>query len=270
MTLPVAPHWFRATPLDETVTVIVEPHVHVVWRANMFFVRGRDRDLLVDTGMGVAPLAPVVERLRRAPELVTVLTHAHVDHMGGAHEFADRLIHPAEAGELARPSRKESLYRDEVDPGLLDRLARMGYPVEWDMLIDAAPNEGYDLRGYVLRGAAPTGTLAEGDTVDLGDRQFAVLHLPGHSPGSIGLFEERTGILFAGDAVYDGPLIYEGPGTDLCDYTATLERLKALPVSVVHGGHDPSFGRARLVEICEAYLARWDQGPRLPPPPLAL
>lgn len=257
MTLPVANTWFRTTPLDGAVTLIVEPHVHVVWQANLYFVRGRDRDMLVDTGMGVAPMAPVIAQLQGAPELVCVLTHAHIDHMGGAHEFASRLIHPAEAGELAQPSRKGTLYRDEIAPGLLDRLARMGYPVEWDMLIDAAPHESYDPRGYTLRGAAPTGTLVESDTVDLGDRVFTVLHLPGHSPGSIGLFEEKTGMLIAGDAVYDGPLIYEGPGTDLGDYIATLERLKALPVSVVHGGHDPSFGRARLAEICDDYLARW-------------
>jgi len=34
-----------------------------------------------------------------------------------------------------------------------------------------------------------------------------------------------------------------------------MKRLKQLPVNVVHGGHDPSFGRARMIEICDAYLA---------------
>jgi glyoxylase-like metal-dependent hydrolase (beta-lactamase superfamily II) len=42
--------------------------------------------------------------------------------------------------------------------------------------------------------------------IDTGDRHFEVLHLPGHSPGSIGLWEERSGTLFSGDAIYDGPL----------------------------------------------------------------
>ena len=67
MTLPVANTWFRTTALDEATTLIIEPHVHVVWRANMYFVRGRDRDMLVDTGMGVAPRAPVIAQLQGHP-----------------------------------------------------------------------------------------------------------------------------------------------------------------------------------------------------------
>ena len=81
-----------------------------------------------------------------------------------------------------------------------------------------------------------------------------MLHLPGHSPDSIGLFDRARGTLFSGDAVYDGPLLegfYDG-GPDA--YVATMERLRELPVQVVHGGHEASFGRGRLVEICDAFL----------------
>jgi glyoxylase-like metal-dependent hydrolase (beta-lactamase superfamily II) len=91
--------------------------------------------------------------------------------------------------------------------------------------------------------------------VDLGDRAFEVLHLPGHSPGSIGLWDEASGVLFSGDAVYDGPLLDELDGSDIEAYLTTMERLRRLPVTVVHGGHEPSFGRARLVELCDTYLA---------------
>ena len=35
-----------------------------------------------------------------------------------------------------------------------------------------------------------------------------------------------------------------------------MKRLRELPVTVVHAGHDPSFGRDRLVELCDAYLAK--------------
>jgi glyoxylase-like metal-dependent hydrolase (beta-lactamase superfamily II) len=96
----------------------------------------------------------------------------------------------------------------------------------------------------------------EGDVIDLGNRHFEVLHLPGHSPGSIGLWEASTGTLFSGDSIYDGPLIDQFPGSSIADYVRTMRRLRALPVTVVHGGHEPSFGRERLVSLVDAYLER--------------
>ena len=80
--------------------------------------------------------------------------------------------------------------------------------------------------------------------------------LPGHPPASIGLWDAATGVLFSGDAVYDGPLLDELDGSDLDDYVATMRRLRVLLVTVVHGGHEPSFGSDRLVNICDAYLAK--------------
>ena len=47
-------------------------------------------------------------------------------------------------------------------------------------------------------------------------------------------------------------LIIGGPE----QYVTTMKRLRDLPVQVVHGGHDPSFGRDRLVEICDNFLAK--------------
>jgi glyoxylase-like metal-dependent hydrolase (beta-lactamase superfamily II) len=113
-----------------------------------------------------------------------------------------------------------------------------------------------DLTDYAVTACTPTRVLADGDLVDLGDRTFEVLHLPGHSPGSIGLWDEERGVLFSGDAVYDGPLLDFGEDSDVEAYCRTMERLRTLPVTVVHGGHEPSFGRERLVELCEAYLRR--------------
>ncbi|HEY7688044.1 MAG TPA: MBL fold metallo-hydrolase, partial [Dongiaceae bacterium] len=85
---------------------------------------------------------------------------------------------------------------------------------------------------------------------------------PGHSPGSMGLWEKGTGILFSGDALYDGPLLDELEDSNLADYVRTMRRLRELPVRVVHAGHDPSFGRDRLIELADAYLARRDPGYR--------
>ena len=108
------------------------------------------------------------------------------------------------------------------------------------------------------RPTEPNRVVDEGDPIDIGSRRFEVLHLPGHSPGSIGLWEERTGTLFSGDAIYDGPLLDELPDSDVLAYVATMKRLRELPVTVVHGGHEPSFGRDRMRELVDGYLALRD------------
>jgi glyoxylase-like metal-dependent hydrolase (beta-lactamase superfamily II) len=111
-----------------------------------------------------------------------------------------------------------------------------------------------------VRPARPTRIVEQGHVVDLGDRSFEVLHLPGHSPGSMGLWEKRTGTLFSGDAVYDGPLLDELEDSNIADYVRTMRRLRKLPVNIVHAGHSSSFGRTRLIELVDAYLARRDPG----------
>lgn len=63
-------------------------------------------------------------------------------------------------------------------------------------------------------------------------------------------------MLFSGDAIYDGPLLDEIPGSDIEAYVATMHRLRDLPVDTVHAGHGPSMGRGRFVELIDAYLAR--------------
>lgn len=258
MSWPVADPWWRVTPMGDGVTMFLEPHVHVLEQANMWLVEGRDRDMVIDAGMGIAPFRPVVDAARadRDKPLILVLSHAHIDHIGSADEFDARLIHAAEAEDLRRPP-PLTLRADSFGADALRRFAEAGYPPLPEWLIDAVPAPDYDPAAYVLRGCAPTGLLAEGDVVDLGDRAFEVLHLPGHSPGGVGLWDAERGVLFAGDAIYDGPLIYDGPGMSVPDYAATLERLMALPAQTVHGGHDPSFGRERMRAICADYLRRF-------------
>jgi glyoxylase-like metal-dependent hydrolase (beta-lactamase superfamily II) len=81
------------------------------------------------------------------------------------------------------------------------------------------------------------------------------LHLPGHSPGSIALWDEGAGALFTGDVIYDsGMLLDELDGSNIADYRASMERLLRLPVEVVYSGHGEPFGRALLQDRARAYL----------------
>ena len=50
--LPVATTWFKTTSIANGLDVITEPYVHAFLQANIWHLRGRDRDLIVDTGLG--------------------------------------------------------------------------------------------------------------------------------------------------------------------------------------------------------------------------
>jgi glyoxylase-like metal-dependent hydrolase (beta-lactamase superfamily II) len=254
MAVRIAERWFERRTLGDGITLIWEPHVDRLLRCNIWHVRGRDRDLLIDTGLGVASLAEAARDLFEKP-LAAVATHTHLDHAGSMHEFGERLVHRAESERLAAGNRKVSLRPADRGQDYVDALKKAGYEVP-EELLTAYPHAGYNIRLYEVRPAPATRVLEEGDPVDLGDRHFEVLHLPGHSPGSIGLWEEASGIFFSGDVIYDGELLDELEGSNIPDYVASMRRLRDLPVRIVHGGHCPSFGRERLVELVDEYLAK--------------
>ena len=237
MQIATAETWYEARSLDDGVTHIWEPHIKPFYRCNMWHVRGRDCDLLIDSGMGVVSLRRQVAILAERPVLA-VASHTHFDHIGAHHEFAERAVHRAEADILAEPTRRAT-YADVYVKD--DRVSEM-----FTML----PPGNYRSADYQVAAAPATRLLADGDIVDLADRRFQVIHLPGHSPGGIGLWEATTGILFTGDTLYDGPLI----DNVVEDYVRSMERLRTLPVRIVHGGHYPSFGRERFVELIDGYI----------------
>ena len=235
---PVADDWFRVETRGDGVTHIWEPHVNPDIRCNIWHVRGRDRDLLVDSGMGLVPIAGEVAALTNRPVLCFA-THSHFDHVGGHYEFPDRVMHGAEADIMAAPS--------------IDNMGWHKYVTA--EIFTALPFAGFEPESYSVRAAPPTELVDEGDVIDLGDRAFRVLHLPGHSVGSVALFETATGIFFSGDVIYDGRLIDDTEPGAAEDYLASMARLKELPVTVVHGGHYESFGRDRMIEIADDYIA---------------
>ncbi len=232
-----AERWYETRHVGDDVTLIDEPFIKAFYRCNVWHVRGRDRDMLVDTGMGVVSLrrhVPLVTEKR----CLAVASHTHFDHIGSHHEFPDRLVHRAEAAILADPSPAATLADLYVEDGIFTAL----------------PPEPYVSAEYRVKGAPATRLLEDGDVVDLGDRHFEVVHTPGHSPGGIALFEAATGILFSGDIVYDGPLIEDTYHSDAADYVASMRRLLAMPVRIVHGGHFPSFDGERLRRIIRDWL----------------
>ena len=252
MTLKVAENWFERRNVDEDITLMWEPYVVPLARCNIWHIRGRDRDLLIDSGMGVSSLRTAARDLFEH-QTIALATHSHFDHTGCFHEFEQRIAHPIEKNEFSSDS-LTSLRVDAIPDEELRYLDRVGYGLTSEYLITALPSEDFPIDSWRQTPAVPTWLVEEGDVIDLGNRLLEVMHLPGHSPGSIGLWEASTGTLFSGDAIYDGPLLDELPESDIDVYMNTMERLMKLPVNVVHAGHDPSFDSKRLREIAQKYL----------------
>ncbi|WP_287095252.1 MBL fold metallo-hydrolase, partial [Mesorhizobium sp.] len=175
--------------------------------------------------------------------LLVVATHIHLDHVGSLHEF------PLRAGP-----RHSAAYFNSMDDAVT--YAHMFHDLE--DAVSKLPAPGWKAADYKIPPAPLMRTLDEGDTVDLGDRLFRVLHLPGHSPDSIALFDEADGLFFAGDAIYDAMLIDDLPDSDRSAYRRTMQRLLDLPIRIGHGGHGPSFDAKRMREIANGYLRRTD------------
>jgi glyoxylase-like metal-dependent hydrolase (beta-lactamase superfamily II) len=236
-----AADWYETIPFADGITLIHEPWMTPFFRCNMWHVRGRDRDLLVDTGLGAVSLRQHVALLRDRP--VTCLSsHTHFDHIGSTHEFDDRLAHAAEASVLDAPVNDATLFSYYAS-GNRDAEMFIVQP------------EGWDAASYRITPAPATGLVGEGDVIDLGDRQLTVLHTPGHSPGHLSLWEERTGTLIAQDVIYDGALVVDCEGADMAAYLASMRRLRDLAPRIVHGGHFPSFGAVRFRQIIDGFLA---------------
>src|SRR5215831_831414 len=222
--------WYATQRLADGVTHIWEPHIQPFYRCNIWHVRGRDRDLLVDSGMGVVSLRRQVAILAERPVLA-VASHTHFDHIGAHHEFAERAVHRAEADIMTAPTRPGTLAEIYVrDAANAD-------------LFTALPPAPYRSDSYGVQPAPATRLLDDADVIDLGDRHFEVLHLPGHSPGGIGLWEAATGILFSGDTVYDGPLIDDTYHSDIGDYVHSMERLLELIESYLSTKRQPATAR---------------------------
>lgn len=211
---------------------------------NSYFLRGEERDLLIDTGFRrpvcqaalEAGLKELGSNIHRRDVLAT---HFHADHSGMADLFAgpDCRIY-MRAAELAHMRRY--LYGD-VDDRSRARYRAEGFPHDLLSLIyDGDPAEKPRLRSLDARFCS----LEDGEALQVGEYRLQVVPAPGHTPGNMMLWEERNGIMFTGDHVlFDiTPNItaWNGVADSLGDYMASLQRVRDYPVRLALPGHRKS------------------------------
>lgn len=242
--------WFSVRSLDQDTWCISEPHHQE--DGHFYLLRSRDgagspQALLLDCGLGVMPLCPLVEGLVGEGTPVSVaLTHTHWDHIGGLGEYPRFLVHQAEA-DLAHPP----------------------LPLDHASLVSCVTEDGsalpvrFDLDGYQAHLGRPLRILRDGDLVRVGSRALEVVHTPGHSPGSACYLEPETGRLFCGDLLYAGPIYLHLPGCDPTAFARSVARVSELVrrglVREIWPGHNraplpPSFA-GRVARAAEDDLA---------------
>ena len=189
------------------------------------------RAVCVDPGEETTRIVAALERLGLELQAVA-LTHAHMDHVGGVAALKRALP----AAEIILHEADEPLYY-----GLPQQPAWLGIPrAEWGRL-----GFQYEEPPEVDR------HWRDGETYEVGDLSFKVLHCPGHTPGHVVLFEERERKVFVGDCLFAGSV----GRTDLPG--GSTEKLldsllnKVLPLGddvIVYSGHGPetTLGRERL------------------------
>jgi glyoxylase-like metal-dependent hydrolase (beta-lactamase superfamily II) len=169
-----------------------------------------EKPILVDAGMMAGPTLKNIKKLIDPAKIeLIVLTHCHHDHSGAA------------------PALKEAtgarLMLSEKEVGCIgDELASVAY-----LFGQQAPEYKVDE------------TLKEGMVLDIGKWKLEVMETPGHSTGSLCLYERTEKVLFSGDTVFpDGNIgrtdMFGGSTKEL---VRSIQRLTELDVKVMYPGH---------------------------------
>jgi hydroxyacylglutathione hydrolase len=162
----------EGVPAEDTAHgVRIEVGAFGPWETNAYLVwDGRSSEaLIVDPGMGAAQ--PLMDRAAANGLRLHLIanSHGHIDHI-----FDDAPLMDASEAPLA------------IHPD------------------DAYRLDGRNSYGFELAAVSASRDLTEGEQVRIGDVVFDVLHTPGHTEGSICLYEERHALLLAGDVLFAG------------------------------------------------------------------
>ena len=218
-------------------------------------IAGDQAVLVVDTGLPGVPteeLLPLIARVGPR-DLVVLITHPDSDHLGGTAELLN-----------ARPEARVLAGLTDLplvgDPERMIRERYARFAEHDDVPFGPAAGERARKRAGQPFPAAEA-VVAE-TRIELGGRTAALLPTPGHSPGHTAAWIAGAGLLAAGDAVM-GTGIPTRAGTLLIPpmyappdaYRATIERVRALPVTTLATGHEPTLRGEEIAAFLDASLA---------------
>lgn len=178
----------------------------------VYLIKGRKKNLLIDTGLSSdfqyleAQLGAL--GLAAADIHMIVLTHEHVDHVGGVPFFPSGTVVAAHG----RAANKIALQDEFV------------------LMSKAFGNRAEDFHIDIH--------LHHGTFIDVGGYVLHTLHTPGHCSGAICLYEPELQVLFTGDTIFAGGTLGGiFPSGNISDYIGTLKQLSCMRIREMYPGH---------------------------------
>lgn len=213
--------YFEQIPINEQIYHIYEPG-----GVGSTLIIGEKQALLIDTGYGFENIRKVVEKLTDKP-LQVVNTHGHTDHVGGNRYFEKVWIHPKDMPTYVD-------YQKNQKPLVAARFEGIrkaaGKKNVWP--------EDFDRMAWYEAGTKEFLWLEHGQRFELGEKHCVeVLWIPGHTVGSVMLFDWKYHILFPGDDLDYSLWMQFNTSVPLHRYKNRLEILKDYPIEGILPAH---------------------------------
>jgi hydroxyacylglutathione hydrolase len=221
--------WFRLEKINDKVWRIADGDID-----NIYLIEGKDSALLIDNGTGAANLRDYIKSITTLP-LIVVNTHAHPDHTGSINQFEKIHAHPDDFETIRFFSTKEMRANLAVTMGL---------------------NRVPDSLKFHINDSSYMPVLApvsDGHVFDLGDRTVEVIHVPGHTKGSICLLDHKDKLLYTGDNNNTLVWLHPQDALPLEIYLTSLQKLedREKQFTTLLPGHGAAIDKAFIGEQIE-------------------
>ena len=205
---------------------------------------GSEKALLLDTGYGFGDLRSVVKGITSLP-LIIVNTHGHVDHACGNGQFEeDIFIHPADMDLCAE-------HNGRVLRGRALSMARNFEDPETGKIRNILPQD-FDEDVFYHSGTGHLVPLADGQRFDLGGIILKVIHVPGHTKGSIGLMDEGKKIFYSGDSMNFSTWLFLPEAENVSVYAESIRKMLGTEFERIMFSHaDSPYPKAVLADFLD-------------------
>ncbi len=205
-----------------------------------YLIIGKKRALLFDTGYGFADLKKFVRTLTDLP-LDVVISHGHVDHAGANCFFNEKIYMnfrdlPVYEHHQSREFRKISFEE-------LNKMQKIAF--FYRHFIPNNYSEEEYLNAPLYKNFED---VKEGCVFDLGGLSAEVIEIPGHTPGSIGLYCKEIKTFLASDGINGGVWLFLPESCNLFEYIGSLKKAEKLDFDYLLTGHSTELVPKRALQ----------------------